>query len=330
MTTVQHVGGLVPLVDNPRSEALIELIAAAGWDLVVFERTGLGADALARLSAVAQRVGLRVLVVEDGEPVLEDGNPVHCVDVGAAVHDALVALAGPRPSPAYSPAVPAVLLSGMLGDETLWDDVAAALPDVDLRCARIDLDDTVQEMARSVLADSPGRFALAGHSLGAIVALEVARQAPERVTRLALVNASGRAASPAQQAIWGDLAGRVTNGEFASVADEQALAGLPENKRDALGTRSRAMADTVRAEGLLRQLAAQQVRPDGLVTAAALGVPVLVVGGALDDVCPPDRQRELAEAFADADLVVLEGAGHLVPLEAPAELAQHLRRWLAR
>ena len=64
-----------------------------------------------------------------------------------------------------------------------------------MRFGRIDLDDSSPEMAAGVLAAAPERFALAGHSLGAIVALEIVRQAPQRVTRLALLNASARPAT---------------------------------------------------------------------------------------------------------------------------------------
>ena len=102
---------------------------------------------------------------------------------------------------------PLVLLPGMLGDGTVWEAVAAELADVAApQFGRIDLDDSITEMAASVLAVAPARFALAGHSLGAIVALEIARQAPERITRLALVNASGRGPSDAQQDVLGDYA----------------------------------------------------------------------------------------------------------------------------
>jgi pimeloyl-ACP methyl ester carboxylesterase len=227
---------------------------------------------------------------------------------------------------------PVVLLSGMLGDERLWDDVSARLADVALPWpARIDLDDSVPEMASSVLAVAPSRFALAGHSLGAIVALEVVRRAPERVSRLALLNASARGASEEQLAAWSTARARTENGEFADVAGELARATLGAAHRDdALVARNGRMAETVGAEGLLRQLAAQATRPESRPSLAAIDVPVLVLSGEDDTICPPALQRELAELSPAAELVSIAGCGHMAPLEDPEAVAGHLRRWLGR
>ena len=228
---------------------------------------------------------------------------------------------------------PLVLLPGMLGDASVWDEVAAALIDVvPVRTARIDLDDSVAAMAHSVLAESPPEFALAGHSLGAIVACEIARQAPERITRLALVNASGRPPSDAQLAAWSEWATRVEDGEFAAVAKELALGTLPAIKRRDAGlvACNEVMAHTVGPAGFLRQLRAQASRPGSLGRMMSLEVPVVVVTGSLDEVCPADLQAELAGEFADAEHATLDGVGHLAPLENAPLLAAELRRWLSR
>ncbi len=225
---------------------------------------------------------------------------------------------------------PLILLPGMLGDARLWEDVALALVDAaEPRVARIDLDDSIAEMAASVLAAAPPRFALAGHSLGAIVALEIARRGPGRVTRLALLNASALPASDAQLATWSDLRLRILDGGFAGVAEELASANLPVGRRDGplvgVGVE---MAQTVGASGLLRQLTAQGTRPDSRPSLAAIRVPTLVLGGAADEVCPNERQLELADGIAGARHVLLDGIGHLSPLEDPEAVASHLEAWL--
>ncbi len=223
-----------------------------------------------------------------------------------------------------------VLLSGMLGDHTAWAEVAAELDDVaHASFPRIDRSDTIAALAAGVLAEAPERFALAGHSLGGIVALQVVRDAPERVTHLALVNTSGRDASPAQLESWAALTDRTEAGGFAAAADELGRHTLPESRREPdLVARNVAMADTVGASGLLRQLRAQATRPDSRPHLGTVGVPTLVVSGALDHVCPPALQEELAAGIPGARHVVLETAGHMAPLEAPHELAQALREWL--
>lgn len=225
-----------------------------------------------------------------------------------------------------------VLLSGMLGDRTLWEGVATELLDVAKPSyPRIDRDDSVTSMAASVLRESPSRFALAGHSLGGIVALEILRQAPQRVTRLALLNTSARQASTAQLESWRAMVQRTKAGGFCRVAAELGRATLPEASRtDDLVARNTAMAQTVDAEGFLRQLAAQATRPDSRPSLPAVRVPTLVVAGALDQICLPVLQEELAAGIPGARLVVIPSAGHMSPLESSQEVARTLRLWLAK
>jgi 2-keto-3-deoxy-L-rhamnonate aldolase RhmA/pimeloyl-ACP methyl ester carboxylesterase len=214
--------------------------------------------------------------------------------------------------------VPVLLLPGMLGDATLWDDVAPTLGAA--RFGRIDFDDSIAEMAATVLASAPERFALAGHSLGAIVALEIMRQAPARVTRLALLNANARPASEAQLAAWAAM----RDGEFDAVVRDFATA----NTRAQLTERVEGMARAVGPRGLRRQLAAQASRPDSRPWLAAITVPTLVLTGTEDAICPRELQEELVAGIPRARHVVVEGAGHMAPLEDPAAVTAHLQHWL--
>lgn len=225
-----------------------------------------------------------------------------------------------------------VLVSGMLGDETLWSGVVDLLPPtVSPLCLRSDAAATVQEVAASVLSVAPRQFSLAGHSFGAIVALEVVRQAAAgRVTRIALTGASARAGSSAQQRAWTSMRDRCRDGDFASVAAELSRATLPASRRGGeLVDRGLDMAETVGIRGFLAQLAAQSTRPDSRPSLAAIDVPALVLIGADDEVCPPALQVELARGIPDAVVVELAGVGHMAPLEAPDAVARELRAWLA-
>lgn len=243
---------------------------------------------------------------------------------------------GPDPgtdAPGLRPASePLVLLPGMLGDADVWDDVAALLADhTASQVCRIDLDDSVPEMAESVLAAAPEQFALAGHSLGAIVALDVVRQAPQRVTGLALLNSSARPASAKQLTEWAKLAERTTAGGFPRIACELALANLPESRRgdSELVERLQRMALRIGASGFLRQLRAQTARPDSRPFLAAITVATLVVSGALDEVSPCELQQELAAGIAGSRLVTIAAAGHMSMLEAPAAVAEAMEIWLS-
>lgn len=270
--------------------------------------------------------------VQSARAAFASGADIVVYDAGAMIDELMGSLVAGRPGGEnVQRREPLVLLSGMLGDARLWDDVAASLADVALPWpARIDRDDSIAEMAGSVLAEAPPRFALAGHSLGAVVALEIIRQAPERVSRLALLNASARGPAEVQIESWQRWHRRTEEGEFDEVATELARATLSDaDQSPELVTRNRRMADTVGREGFLRQLAAQCTRPDSRAALATIDVPVLVLSGQRDEICPPALQAELAQLCPPARLATIAEAGHMAPLEQPAAVTAVLREWLA-
>lgn len=227
------------------------------------------------------------------------------------------------------PREPVVLLSGMLGDDRLWEGVAGGLADISIPWPiRIDLDDSISEMAASVLAAAPARFALAGHSLGGIVALEIMRRAPERVSRIALLNTTARGPSDGQLETWASWRNRADAGEFEQLAEELAHAtlggALPSPELLAV---NRQMARAVGPDGFRRQLAAQAGRPDSTTNMPTIAVPVLIVSGEADGTCPQELQRELAALCPQSQWESVPG-GHMSPLEAPGPVSDLLRTWL--
>ena len=240
------------------------------------------------------------------------------------------AVAGaPQWSAAGVPA-PLILLPGMLSTPRVWDAVVPLLdPALPVTGVRIDRDDSVAGMADSVLAQAPQRFSLAGHSLGGIVALEIARRAPDRLERMVLVNCSARDASPTQLDAWSALADRTAAGSFEEVIAEQAVVLLgPAAADPEVLSAWTADARSVGVDGLQRQLAAQRTRPDSRSTLPAVRVPTLVIGGNQDEVCPPELQRELAAALSTARLEYVDRAGHLSPLDSAGPIAELLNGFL--
>jgi 4-hydroxy-2-oxoheptanedioate aldolase len=291
--------------------------------------------AIDEIVAAGSRAGKAVAVVVDSaaETWERHGVTIAVFVATLLIRDALRAAAARPPAAAPTPRGAAlILLPGMLGTAELWDEVAPALAElISVQAARIDLDDTVEEMAASVLAAAPDRFALAGHSLGAIVALTVARQAPGRVTRLALLNANPRPPSDAQLAEWAQTETRVREGDFAAVAEEFARANVPEFRRDDddLVGRIETMARRVGPRGLLRQLAAQRTRPDLRPFLAQVACPTLVLAGDADDICPPGLQEEVAAGIPGARLERLSNCGHMPTLETPERVGPLLAQLLA-
>lgn len=191
----------------------------------------------------------------------------------------------------------------------------------------------MDELARQVLAEAPPRFALAGFSLGGILALEIAAQAAERVTHLALVNSNARPLPPT------DIAPRRAAVEAAArigLRNHVAAALLPVYLPAAKLADGRltgpilAMAESAGIEVFRRQTEAVIGRADSRPRLPRIGVPTLILGGAEDRVCPPDRQEEMAAGIKGAELVLLAGCGHFSPLEEPELVSDALRRLLER
>jgi pimeloyl-ACP methyl ester carboxylesterase len=233
-----------------------------------------------------------------------------------------------------------LLVPGLMCDHTVWEPVMPAL-EARLRCtvvALADVDDLAQ-MAQALLADAPARFALAGHSMGARVALEVLRQAPQRVSRIALLD-TGYAARAAGAAGEEEARKRQALLDVARAQGVRAMAtmwvqGMVHPQRladDALIARIVAMFERKSADTFARQIHALLGRPDASVVLGAIDVPALVLCGRQDSWAPVLQHQQIHEQIhqriAQATLAVVEDAGHMAPMEQPDAVSTHLLRWL--
>jgi len=225
-----------------------------------------------------------------------------------------------------------LLLPGLLCDARLWRDTLAVLGEtVSPQVADLTLDDTIHAMARRALATAPPRFALAGLSMGGYVALEIMRQAPERVTRLALFDTSARADSPEAARRRRALMALSRTGQFRGVTPRLLPSLLhPEAVDGPLGLEVRAMADRVGHEAFLRQQMAILHRPDSRPMLPGIAVPVLVAVGEQDILTPPELAEEMAGAIPGAQLARIPRSGHLPTMEQPEHSAGLMRQWLER
>lgn len=229
--------------------------------------------------------------------------------------------------------LPLVLIPGLLCDAELWLPQVEGLADVaDIWIADHTRSDTMAAVAHDVLIDAPfASFALAGLSMGGYIALEIMRQAPQRVARLALLDTAATADLPEQTQRRMDFIALAERGHFDRVT-ETLLPVLVHSSR--LGERwlrdtITAMAGNIGAEAFVRQEYAIMSRADSLGLLATIACPTLVVCGRQDALTPLIRHREMTAGIAHAQLEVIEECGHLSTLEKPAEVNAALRRWVA-
>jgi len=228
-------------------------------------------------------------------------------------------------------ATPVVFLPGLLEDADAFEAQCARLREF-TACSVADLTgaDTIAELARAALERAPaGRIALAGHSMGGYVALEVLRQAPGRIERLALLNTHARPDSEEATANRRRLMALAEKDFPGVVAALMPKLMNEEHLRDAdlTGTITE-MALGVGKEAFLRQQRAIIGRIDSRPHLAAIRCPTLVVAARGDALMPVELLAELASGIPGATLEIVEDSGHMASLEQPDRVADLLLRWI--
>ena len=225
-----------------------------------------------------------------------------------------------------------ILLPGLLNDAELWRDQIAGLSDVALcRVADLTRGGTLEALAESVLAEAPPSFALAGFSFGGYVAQEIARRAPERIERLALLDTAIRADSPERAAARHALTQAAhMAGTFQGITERMLASYIDASRLSdaALTSRIKAMTQRLGRDVFIRQNEVE--RRDGEAALRALSCPILILCGDADQITPLADMRAIAAILPGAEFVVIEGSGHLTPMERPAAVTAALRGWLAR
>jgi pimeloyl-ACP methyl ester carboxylesterase len=229
--------------------------------------------------------------------------------------------------------LPLVLIPGLLCDAQLWRPQVQSLADIaDIWIADHTRSDTMAGVARDVLADAPfARFALAGLSMGGYIALEIVRQAPQRVAKLALLDTAAGAERAEQTRTRMDFIALAEGGQFARVTETllPLLVHPARLSERALTDTIKSMAGNVGKDAFIRQERAIMSRPDSLGLLSSINGPALALCGRQDALTPLARHEEIAAGIEGARLEIIEDCGHLSTLERPAEVNSALRRWLS-
>lgn len=230
-----------------------------------------------------------------------------------------------------------VFLPGLLCDEVVWQEQRKALSFADSISPSYGHAASIEDMARLVLSEvGAERFSLAGHSMGGRVALEIARMAPQRVERLALLD-TGMEPIAAGEAGAGERAKR------KALLDK----ALENGMRDMGAQWARGMVhpgrlDTPLFEEVLDMVArftpsifAAQIdallgRPDATAVLQALNCPTLLVCGRQDLWSPLSRHERMQQLCPGAELVVIEDSGHMSTMEQPEQVSKALADWMLR
>jgi len=215
--------------------------------------------------------------------------------------------------------------------KSLWDDVITDLENIG-PITHADLSDgtSISDMAQRVIAHAPEAFALIGFSMGGYVAREIARIAPDRVEALVLIATSARADTHAQVIRKARASERTRDNSFAGLSRSTILQSLhPRNANNvAMVERVRQMSLDLGKDVFIRQMA--QERESDLDRLREIGCPTLVVAAAEDTLRSLSEAEELAVGIPDAELVVVQGTGHMLPIEAPKAFAELVVPWLSK
>ena len=228
--------------------------------------------------------------------------------------------------------LPVYALPGLLDDERLWQHQALFFAaQRSWVTANLTGHDSIAALASAALANAPAeRFALVGLSMGGYAALEIMRQAPERVLGLALLDTNARADSAAATALR-TLAITQASTDFAGVVTSLTPRLLhPDHLANkAIVEVIETMAHTLGPEVFKRQQTAIMGRIDSRPFLPAIRCPSLVLCGREDLLTPVELHEEMAAGIPGAKLVVVEHCGHMSALEQPQQVNAALQTWLA-
>jgi pimeloyl-ACP methyl ester carboxylesterase len=224
-----------------------------------------------------------------------------------------------------------ILLPGLLCDARLWADQVDGLE----KLARVTIPDlsvgeSIRAMADAVLAQAPSQFALAGFSMGGLVALEIVARVPERVRRLALLSTNASGVLPLVRRHLQNSIDRIeVEGLDAYLRNAFPLyVALGRADDHALWEIFSEMAKRVGPVVGVRQMRALLDYPGFSHDLGRIACPTIVIGGDEDRRTPVAAHQEFAGQIPGSKFCLIKGAGHFTPLEEPLAVSEALVGWL--
>ncbi|AMM25369.1 alpha/beta fold hydrolase [Variovorax sp. PAMC 28711] len=227
-----------------------------------------------------------------------------------------------------------VLIPGLACDERLWAAQLPALPPAfDTRVSLTHMHcGTLPAMASALLREHAGPLILCGASMGGMVAMEAARQAPERIAGLALLGTNAQPEQPETFELRRAAIELFERGDVRDVIEPNIVFAFhpAQAADDALVQRYLDIVLGAGAVQLIRQNRALMERPDARVHLPALRCPVLVMCGDTDRLTPPACSRDIAARVPQAELAWVPDCGHMLTMEKPEIVNAVLNGWLKK
>ncbi len=221
--------------------------------------------------------------------------------------------------------IPLVFVPGLLSNETVWKHQISGLKDIaSITVVTLTDEDTPEKMVNKILSAAPAKFALCGHSMGGWLALEVMREAPERVLKLCLINTTARIDSTEKLARRKEMIQAVQDGKFFDIARQ--IADHFVFKKSVYESVLE-MFLKVGKDSFIHQQHAMMQRNDCIPILPNIHVPTLVIHAQQDQNFSEECLKELAALIPKAQLDYVKDSGHMSPMEAPEEITALLRPW---
>ena len=225
------------------------------------------------------------------------------------------------------------MVPGMMCDERIFSPQIEELSqNLEVTIADISNFSSVSELASDVLKKAPKSFSLLGHSMGGIVAMEIYSQEPKRIEKLILMDTNPKAELDEVKLKREPQIKEVNKGKLLEVMRDEMKPNYlaeSENKRSVLNV-CMDMALTLGPDVFINQSRALQSRLDQQNTIQSIKIPVLIMCGSEDKLCPVERHEMMHNMISDSDLKIINNAGHMPTLDQPRETTDVIKEWLMR
>lgn len=220
---------------------------------------------------------------------------------------------------------PLILISGLLSNGSLWQHQVQYLSEVAAISVFNPDQDSPDKMVEAILKSAPPKFALAGHSMGGWLSLEILRVAPSRVLKVCLLNTTAREDSQEKKARRQAMIERSKAGQFEEVVDE--VVDFLTYNHQVRGEVKKMFLD-VGCDAFINQEKAMLSRTMSIASLPKISCPTLVIHATEDRNFSLEEQLELVAKIPNAKLAIIENTGHMSPLEMPQAVTSLLRFWL--